>query len=109
GDDPNIGISTLDANRSVNRYWTLINGGIDPVTYDVAFEFVAGDVDGGANANNFTIGKYSSGTWTYPAAINVDATHIKTAGLTGFGDFAIAEIACTSPTISIQPLSSQSV
>jgi hypothetical protein len=66
-------------------------------------------VDDGANANNFKIGKYSGGTWTYPSAINVDAIHIKATGLNGFGDFAIAEVACTPPSISSQPLASQSL
>src|SRR6185369_6037962 len=28
GDDPNVGISTLDANKSINRYWIFTNGGI---------------------------------------------------------------------------------
>jgi len=109
GDDPNIGISTLDANKSVNRHWTLTNSGIDAANYDVTFEFAPGDVDDGANANNFKIGKYSSGTWTYHGAINVDPIHIKATGLNGFGDFAIAEVACTPPTISSQPLASQSL
>ena len=108
GDNPNIAVSTLDANKSVNRYWTLTNNGIDGSDYDATFEFVAGDVDGGANTNNFKIGKYSS-TWVYPASINVDATHVKTTGVNGFGDFAIAEVACTSPSISDQPLASQSI
>ena len=66
-------------------------------------------MDDGANANNFKIGKYSGGTWTYPSAINVDAIHIKATGLNGFGDFAIAEVACTPPSISSQPLASQSL
>ena len=109
GDDPNIGISTLDANKSANRHWTLTNSGIDAGNYDATFEFVPGDVDGGANANNFKIGKYSGGTWTYPGAINVDAMHIKATGINGFGDFAIAEVACTPPSISSQPLASQSI
>jgi len=109
GDHPSIGISTFDANKSVNRYWSLINSGIDAGNYDATFEFVAGDVDGGASPNNFMIGKYSSGTWTYPASINVDAAHIKAVGATGFSDFAIAEIACTAPSILLQPLTSQSI
>ena len=107
GDDPNIGTSTLDVNKSVNRYWTLTSNGIDAGNYDVMFEFLAADIDAGANANNFKIGKYSGSTWTYPTAINVDATHIKATALTGFSDFAIAEPACIPPSISDQPLASQ--
>ena len=109
GDAPNIGISNLNANKSVNRHWTLTNSGIDAGNYDAVFEFVAGDVDGGADANNFKVGKYSSGTWTYPTTINVDATHIKATGINGFSDFAVAEAACTPPSISSQPLAAQSI
>src|SRR5689334_6357824 len=106
GDHPNIGTSTLDANKSINRYWTLTNSGIDAGTFDVTFEFVGGDIDVVANPNNFKIGKYSSGAWTFPTAVNVDATHIKGTGVNGFSDFAIAEIACTPPSITDQPLAS---
>jgi putative metal-binding protein/Ig-like domain-containing protein len=109
GDHPNIGVSILDENKSVNNYWTLTNNGIDAGSYDVTFEFAAGDVDGAANTNNFTIGKFSSGTWTYPPTINVDATHIKATDVNGFSDFAIAEVACAPPSISDQPLASQSI
>jgi hypothetical protein len=55
------------------------------------------------------IGKNISGAWTYPNAINIDATHMKATGVTGFGDFVIAEMACTPPAISIQPLGSQNI
>ena len=109
GDAPNIGISNLDANKSVNRHWTLTNSGIDAGNYDAVFAFVAGDVDGGADANNFKVGKYSGGTWTYPTTINVDATHIKATGINGFSDFAVAEAVCTPPSISSQPLAAQSI
>jgi len=107
GDDPNIGTSNLDANKSVNRYWTLANNGIDAGMYDATFEFVEADVDVGATTNNFKIGQFSSGAWTYPTTIPVDETHMKAASVNGFSDFAIAEAACTPPSISGQPLASQ--
>jgi hypothetical protein len=73
------------------------------------FEFVTGDVDVGANTTNFKIGKYSGGTWSYPTVNNMDATHIKATGVNGFSDFAIAEIACTPPSILVRPLAFQSL
>ena len=76
GDNSNIGTSILNASRSVNRYWTIVNSGIDAGNYEAMFEFVAGDMDPDANTNKLKVGKYNSGTWTYPTTINVDATHI---------------------------------
>jgi MSHA biogenesis protein MshQ len=65
GDHPNIGTSTLDAALSVNRYWTLNN---DSVTYGgnatVAFDYVGADVDGGADFNEFYVGRYNAPNWT---------------------------------------------
>jgi hypothetical protein len=62
GDNSNIGTSILNASRSVNRYWTIVNSGIDAGNYEAMFEFVAGDMDPDANANKFKVGKYNSGT-----------------------------------------------
>ena len=73
GDDPNIGASTLDANKSINRYWIISNNGADPGNYDATLEFAAADADAGLNANNFKIGKYGDGTWTYPSITIVES------------------------------------
>jgi hypothetical protein len=102
GDHPQIGTSTLDANKSVNRYWTLTNSGIVFSTYDATFNFLAGDIDGPADTNDFLIGRYD-GVWDYPSFTDPDPTSIKATGVSAFGDFAIAELACVSPTVDTDP------
>ncbi|MEP7165116.1 MAG: T9SS type A sorting domain-containing protein [Ferruginibacter sp.] len=93
GDHPFIGTSTLDPNRSVNRYWTLIdvNNTLTSGTYDATFEFVQTDKDALANPANFTIAKYSAAGWTYPVSVLLDPLHVKANAVNGFGNFAIAE------------------
>ncbi len=94
GDHPNIGASTLDPNRSVNRYWTLtdVNNSFTSGTYDAIFEFASVDKDVLLNPSNTRIGKYSAGAWAYPTTLAVDALHTKAIAVNGFSDFAIAEM-----------------
>ena len=66
GDHPNLSGATINAAKSVNRYWTLTNSGVTFTTYSATFTFVSGDVDGGAATANFIVGRYSGSAWTYP-------------------------------------------
>ncbi|MCK6559199.1 hypothetical protein L6R21_08355, partial [bacterium] len=99
GDHASIGTSTLDATRSVNRNWALTSDGALTLTnYDVTFNFVAGDLDGGANPSNLIVGKLDAGTWTYPAVGTRTATSTQATGMTSFSDFQLAE--CTPPSVN---------
>jgi uncharacterized protein YjdB len=97
---PQIGTSTLDPNKSVNRYWTLTNNGISGGTYDATFEFLNSDVDAGADPNKFIVGQFNNGTWSYPTSVDFDLNDTKATGVSGFGDFQIGQLIATPPTIS---------
>jgi hypothetical protein len=92
GANPNLATSGLNTSKKLNRYYTLTNEG---TTFDgpflAIFNFVAGDVDAGANTANFVVKKFDNGTWSSPTTANPLATSIQATGMTSFSDFAIGE------------------
>jgi hypothetical protein len=92
GDHPSIGNSMINAAKSVNRYWTMNNSGIVFGSVNVTFNYLAADVDGGANTSAFVLGGYNSGSWVYPMVGTLTATSLMASGLTAFGDFQIGEM-----------------
>ena len=89
-DQPNITGSTLNPNKSVNRYWTLVNSGIVFTTATITPTWVASDLDAGVTTSIFKAGNYT-GTWSYPTVTSPLSTSIQASGITTFGDIAIAE------------------
>jgi uncharacterized repeat protein (TIGR02543 family) len=96
GQEPNVGSSTLSSSKYVNRYYTITNTTAGFTDYSATFNYVSGDLVGSPNTSNFAVGKYSSGSWTYPTVGTKTGTSTQITGVTtGFSDFAIAEMAPT--------------
>jgi hypothetical protein len=88
GQHPNISTSGINYSLDVNRYYTLINSGTAFTTFSPTFNFMAGDIIGGANPANFIIKRYSSG-WFNTTIGTRNPTNTTATGVTAFGDFAI--------------------
>jgi hypothetical protein len=103
GDHAQIASSCIDATESVNRYWTLTNSGVSPANYDAVVNFVSGDIDAGANFNNFQ-GDLYNGSWQILTAGIRTATSTQFTGVAAFGDIQVGETnAPVSVSISANP------
>jgi hypothetical protein len=92
GDHPNLGTSTLDGGKSVNRYWSFSSNVTGFTSFGILFNFNAADLDGATNTNNLLCGKFvSPSTWSYPTVGILTATTSQINGQTTFGDYQLAE------------------
>ena len=92
GDHADIENSQLNGSKSVNRKWTLTNIGTTFTNYGATFNFLSGEVDGGATTSAFYVSRYSGSAWFVPAIGTRTATSTQTTGLTTMGDFVIGEL-----------------
>ena len=102
---PNLSISPLSSSKYVNRYWTLGGSGdtATATSYGATLNWVAGDIQGGANYQNFIVGE-NQGGWVVPgpgvganAATSIVATNVTTA-FTSAASFGVGEAyACLPP------------
>jgi hypothetical protein len=90
-DHPSLATSGLNPAKSLNRWWTLTPSGSPVFTaFDATFSFDPADLDPGANTANLSVARYS-GAWSSPATGTRTGTSTQATGVTGFGDFALAE------------------
>ncbi len=115
GDHYAIATSPIDPTKSVNNFWTLTNSGMTYTSYDVTFNYIATDVDPGANPDSFIVERWNGTNW-FPTTIGTrTATSTQAVGLTGTSDFAIGEqlehiiTATAGPNGNITPSGSVSV
>lgn len=93
GDHASISTSGINSSASVNRKWTITNSSVTFTTYAPTFNFVAADIDGGANTANFRIRRFLSSTWNTSTTGTLTSTSSQCTGLTAAqtGDFQIGE------------------
>jgi len=103
GEHPQIASSGLDGTRSVNRYWTLTNTSVVFSTTmgslgyaSPTFNFLAGDLDGGAATASFEIARRSGGTWYVADPGTRTGTSTQTQYVTNAGEFAIGNYAAST-------------
>ncbi len=100
GEHPQVASSGLDGARSVNRYWTLANVSVVFSTTMGAlgyasptFNFLAGDLDGGADTASLELARRAGGTWYVAdpgtrAAASTQALYVTNAGEFAIGNYA---------------------
>ena len=102
GDHANIGPSFFSPTRTVNRTWSFnITSGLATANYDATFNWAGTDQDGGFDYTTAFAGKYTGGTWSYPAMGTLLATSAGITGESGFSDFQIGNSCLTLPTATI--------
>jgi hypothetical protein len=94
GDHPQLASSDLDATKSVNRTWNLLNNGVSGFTnYTVNLNYSVAETDAVALPASFVIRKYEGTTWTAPSTFGTPSdVRTSASGITGFGDFAVGQI-----------------
>lgn len=97
GDHPQIASSALDPARSVNRWWSITSGGAAMAGMDVTFNYLAGDIDGGADPQNFSIQRLDGGSWSDVNPGSRTATSTQGMAIPAFGQFAVAERGVVAP------------
>jgi hypothetical protein len=92
GDDVNIFTSGLDENKSCNRTWTLTPTSLTGFSsMNVKLNFVAGDIDAGANPLLFQSARYAGSSWTVSTNVVAQNDYLQVNGIAGLGIFQIGE------------------
>lgn len=92
GEHPDFNASGLDANRSLNRFWTISNQSLGFSTASIDFSWTPADVDANANEFNFVVARNNGAMWSFPTTLNAQNGTLSATDILEFGDFAIAEL-----------------
>lgn len=105
GEHPQVVSSGIDSNKNVNRYWNLGVAGDTMRTlpaggsYNLSLDFVAADVDSGANVSTFKVATYNGAAWSALAG-SASGSTATVAGQTIFGSYAVGPPVPTVPVLT---------
>ncbi len=102
---PQLANSGIDGTKNVNRYWSLWQSGdtASVSSYTPSLNYNSGDVDLGASAANFLLGRYNGAAWSLPSGFTHDTNSMVLASQSGplnsTISFAVGEAVpvCTPP------------
>ncbi|MEY4071330.1 MAG: hypothetical protein RL721_1944, partial [Candidatus Eisenbacteria bacterium] len=80
-DHPNLGLSGLDAAKSVNRYWSLTSLNGTGATWSADFQFDASDVDAGVNTAAWAARVWDGSAWSTLTTGTTSGTSVQVTGL----------------------------
>ncbi|RYE22683.1 MAG: T9SS type A sorting domain-containing protein, partial [Sphingobacteriales bacterium] len=100
GDHPALSTSSININKSVNRYWKLLNEGIVFSSVEASFKHPFSDVDASAATATFGAAAYNGATWANKAMVSSNDTITKITSTVLTGDFAFGEICYSNTTIA---------
>ena len=102
GQHPDISTSGINSSKDVNRYWTftVADGLTFSGSYGATFNFVSGDVIGGANPSFFVVRRYTGSEWNSTTTGATTSTSTAATGLSAFSEFAVGEQAASAYKIT---------
>ena len=93
GSHPQLGSSSLDPARMVNRYWTLTQSGGTFGTCNATFNYPASDVDANAIPEDFAVQRWNGSAWSGATVAGIPTTNMTAiTAQSGFGDFAAGNV-----------------
>jgi hypothetical protein len=109
GDHPNLATSDITPSRTVNRYWTMTNGGVTFTTHNTTFTFVAGDLDAGVVPANLSVRRWNGSSWATATVGTRTATTTQTTNQTALGDFQLGNVLSVASSTSTFAFGTQPV
>ena len=98
GEHSAVASSSIDPAQSANRFWTLTGPSLVFSSFNGTFGFGPADLDAGADTADFGVARYSAGSWQTLVTGSQTSTSTQATGVTGFGDFAVGELAASGVT-----------
>ncbi len=98
GEHPQIATSSIEATKSVNKYWTFTNTNLTGFgSYNATFNYASADLDSGAIPANFIARRFDGANWASTTLSGSPTeSNATVSGLTSFGEFSIGELSSLS-------------